>query len=63
MGLPGLDVVFGLAATAVELFVKRPRGATGKIGDDEPATGQADGRDAKWRALVPAPLPSMDHFN
>ena len=35
MGLPRLDVVFGLAAGAAQLFVERLAGPAGQVGDDE----------------------------
>src|SRR5271166_3892595 len=39
MRLPGFDVVFGLAASAIEVFVKRAGIALAQIGDDEAGIG------------------------
>ena len=39
MRLPGLDVVFGVAASAVEVFVERAGVALLQVGDDEAAVG------------------------
>ena len=39
MRLPGLDVVFGLAASAIKVFVEAARVALPEIGDDEAGVG------------------------
>ena len=39
MGLPGLDVVLGLTAPAIEVFVKYASVALLQVGDDEPGVG------------------------
>jgi len=39
MGLPGLDVVLGLAAAAIDVFVKYASVALLQVGDDEPGVG------------------------
>src|SRR2546429_5962292 len=39
MCLPGLDVIFRLAAPAVDIFVEHARVADVKIGDDEACIG------------------------
>src|SRR5208282_6387446 len=39
MRLPGFDVVFGLAASAVEIFVQRAGVALLQVGDDEARVG------------------------
>ena len=56
MRLPGLDMVFGLAASAIDVFVKPARVAMREIGDDEAGVGpfRAD-FDAGDDALDPAP--------
>src|SRR5271167_1701554 len=39
MGLPGLDMVFGLAAPAIDVFVEPASVALFQIGDDEARVG------------------------
>ena len=39
MTLPGLDMIFGNAAPAIDMLVQRFRSAAGKVGDDEPGIG------------------------
>jgi hypothetical protein len=39
MGLPGFDVVFGLAAPAIDVFIERAGIALPQIGDDEAGVG------------------------
>ncbi len=56
VGLPGLDVVFRLAAPAIELLVQRSAAAVAEIGDDEAAIGAlVTGLDAGDDAADPAP--------
>src|SRR5512139_432415 len=58
MGFPGLDVVFRLAAPAVEILVQRPAVAVAAVGDDEAGVGAvAAGFDAGDDAADPAPGP------
>jgi hypothetical protein len=39
MTLPGLDMIFGTAAPAIDILVQRFRSAAGEIGDDESGVG------------------------
>src|SRR3954451_23061868 len=39
MGLPGLDVIFGLAAPTVDILIEHPRIAGVEIGNDEACVG------------------------
>ena len=39
MRLPGLDVVLGRAAPAVDILVERPGLSTGEVGDNEASVG------------------------
>src|SRR5512132_320476 len=56
MSFPGLDVVFRLAAPAVELLVQRLATAMAEVGDDEAGIGAlAAGLDAGDDAADPAP--------
>lgn len=56
MGLPGLDVVFGCAAPAVKVLVKRFGPAAGQIGDDETVISSlAADHDTSGDALYAAP--------
>src|SRR4028118_898932 len=56
VGLPGLDVVLGLATAAVEVLVQRARRAGGEVGDDEAAVDALrTGLDAGDDALDPPP--------
>lgn len=55
VGLPGLDVVLGLSATAVDVLIERAA-ATGEVGDDETGVGAVgSGLDTGDDALDPAP--------
>ena len=56
MGLPVFDVVFGLAAPAIEVFVKAARVALPEIGDDEAGVGSflvslIAQSEVRWRAF------------
>ena len=56
MRLPRLDMVFGLAAPAIEVFVKRAGVAPFQIGDDEACVGSLGADfDAGDYPLDPAP--------
>src|SRR4249919_2261975 len=56
MGFPGPDVVFRLAAPAVEILVQRAAVAVAEVGDDEAAFGAvAAGLDSGDDAADPAP--------
>src|SRR6266511_1359314 len=56
MSFPGLDVVFRLAAPAVELLVQRSATAMAEVGDDEAGIGAVGtGLDAGDDAADPAP--------
>ena len=56
VGFPGLDVVFRLAASAVEILVEGAAAAVGEGGDDEACIGAvAAGLDAGDDAADPAP--------
>src|SRR4249919_61110 len=56
MGFPGPDVVFRLAAPAVEVLVQRAAVAVAEVGDDEAGVGAvAAGLDAGDDAADPAP--------
>ena len=56
MGFPGLDVVFRLAAPAVEVLVQRPPVAVAEVGDDKAGIGAlVTGLDASDDPADPAP--------
>src|SRR5664279_3746563 len=56
MRLPRLDVIFGLAAPAIAIFVKHAGVALLQIGDDEARVGALCARlDARDNPLDPAP--------
>src|SRR5512132_514442 len=57
MSFPGLDVVFRLAASAVEVLVEGTAAAVAEVGDDEAGIGAvAAGLDAGDDAADPAPV-------
>src|SRR6516164_6018028 len=56
MGFPGFDVIFGAAASAIDVLVKDLRPAAFEIGDDKPGVGSLFARfDARNDALDAAP--------
>src|SRR5665647_2114418 len=56
MRLPGLDVIFGLTAPAVDILIEHARIAGVEIGDDEACVGPVRaGFDARDDALDAAP--------
>src|SRR4249920_39292 len=56
MGLPGLDMVLGLAASAIDALVERLARADGEAGDDEARVAALrSGFDAGDDAFHPAP--------
>jgi hypothetical protein len=56
MRLPGFDVVFGLAAPAIDIFVERASVAFVQIGDDEARVGRHPRFIGLWAIFVYAPI-------